>query len=158
MPTFHRRCQSWVGSYLHSIIKSCSNRFGGSSMVNALASTVSPKRRLGDLSFLSGFQLWEWVVRLFDLWYGKLVASFSGVVCRVCSVPTVLCFMGFPTCVTFCFWQCNRVDGSNLRFNVVVSVCSQLATPRFIEAIFAPEKAISSLVWFFLGFRRGNVN
>ena len=53
IPTFHRRCQSCVGSSLHSVVKSSSYLFGGSSNVYALASTVSPKRRRGDLSFLT---------------------------------------------------------------------------------------------------------
>ena len=56
MPTFQRRCQSWVGSSLHSVRKSSSYLLGGSSIVYALASTVSPKRRRGVLRFFAGFQ------------------------------------------------------------------------------------------------------
>ena len=66
--------------------------------------------------------------------------------------------MGFPTGVTFWFWQVNSVDGSILRFNVMVPVFSQFVALKFIVIVFATVKAIPSLVQFFLGFLRGNDN
>ena len=63
IPTSHRRCQSCVGSSLHSVMKSSAYLFGGSSIVYALASTVSPKRRRGDLSFLAELLRYVLVVR-----------------------------------------------------------------------------------------------
>ena len=140
MPTFPRRCQSCVGSSLHSVFTSSSYRFGGSSIVYALASFW--------LDFNSGDRLFASLAR----GYGKLVSSFPGVVCRVCPLPAIFCFLSFSASVAFWFRGVNCVRDSFLRFNFVVPVFPQFAALRFVMAIFATVEAISSLIWFLFGW------
>ena len=87
-------------------------------------STVSLKRRRGVLRFWLDFDGRNRPVADLVCGYGKLVSSFSRVICRVGSVPAVFCFMGLSTSVTFWFCRFSCVGDAILCFDLIVSVFS----------------------------------
>ena len=147
MPTFHRRCQSWVASSVHSVVNSCSNRFGDPGLY--MPSRLPFPR--GDL-ILAAILVF---VRISTVEMGCSLISLLGMANSCCCFLESFAafapfqqsfFMAFSTCVAFWFLWFDCVGGSIMRFNFVIPLFSQFAALCFIVAIFATAKQFP--FWF----------
>ena len=124
MPTFHRRCQSWVGSSLHSVRKSSSYLLGGLLLCTPLRLPFPRSGGAAFLVFWLDFNRRDWLFANSVCGYGELVSFFPRVVRRISSVPAVLSFVEFSTSVAFWLGWFIGVGNAVLCFSFVVTIFS----------------------------------
>ena len=135
-------------------MKSSPKKFGGLSIVNALASTFSLIRWRGVFSFCLVVSGWERLFAYLARWDAEFLFLLSGFISRVASVLTVPVFVDFSADVTIGFLWCPFACVSTFCFGFQVSVSFQFATLRVVEAVFTKMQTVASLVLISILFRR----
>ena len=145
MATFQHLCRSCVGSSLHSVCKSSSRRFGGSSIVYSLASilprSVGPAHSVVWLDLESGKR----VLADFACMDRKLSFLFPRL------LPHSLRHSSFRSCglvfrnasVAFRFWGVCGVCDSVLGFGFIVPVFFQFAILGLVVTISATVETVT---------------
>ena len=140
--------QSSVGVPVHSVVVSVVCMVGGSSGEYALASTVSPKRRRGVISFLF---VGRFSCRLLGggnrLSFLCVMAFGSWVVGRVSSIPTIFRFVGFAASVTFGRFACAVIGLSIIFPGLLPFVAFQFSALGLVVTEFVTIEAVSFLVF-----------